>query len=99
MRRSRVSLAAIEPERVCIIKPSSMGDILHAMPILPALRSRWPSAHLSWVVNRSFAELLEGHGDLDELIVYNRGGRSLDCDKFLGMAELLRRLRRSRFDL
>ena len=99
MRRSRVRLETIEPERVCIIKPSSMGDILHAMPILSALRARWPSAHLAWVVNRSFAELLEGHRDLDELIVYNRGRRGLDRDKFLGMAALLARLRRSRFDL
>ena len=62
-------------ERVCIIKPSSMGDVVHAMPILSALRGRWPSAHLSWVVNRPFGELLEGHRDLDELIVYDRGRR------------------------
>lgn len=99
MRRSSPSLATIEPDRVCILKPSAMGDILHAMPILSALRSRWPRAHLSWVVNRSFAELLEGHPDLDELIVYNRGRKGLDRDKFLGFAALLARLRRSRFDL
>jgi lipopolysaccharide heptosyltransferase I len=94
-----VRLATIEPERVCIIKPSSMGDILHAMPILSALRARWPSAQLAWVVNQSFCELLDGHADLDELIVYNRGRRGLDHDQFLGMAALLVRLRRSRFDL
>lgn len=99
MQRSSVNLATMEPKRVCIIKPSSIGDILHAMPILSALRERWPSAHLSWVVNRPFAELLEGHRDLDELIVYERGRRGLDRDKFLGMAHLMRRLRRSRFDL
>lgn len=99
MRSSSPSLAAIEPARVCILKPSAMGDILHAMPILSALRSRWQGARLSWVVNRSFAELLEGHPDLDELIVYNRGRKGLDRDKFLGFAALLGRLRRSRFDL
>jgi lipopolysaccharide heptosyltransferase I len=99
MRRSSPRLDTIEPERVCIIKPSSMGDILHAMPILAALRDRWPSAHLAWVVHRSFAELLQGHPNLDELIVYNRGRLGWDRDKFLGMAALLLRLRRSRFDL
>ena len=55
MTRSTDRLATIEPQRVCIIKPSSMGDVVHAMPILSALRGRWPSAHLSWVVNRPFA--------------------------------------------
>ena len=31
-------LARLEPGRVCIIKPSSLGDVVHALPILAALR-------------------------------------------------------------
>ena len=99
MLRSRPDLATVEPERVCIIKPSAMGDILHALPILPGLRARWPSAHLAWVVSRPFAELLEGHPDLDETLVFYRGRKGWDRDKLLGMPDLLGRLRRSRFDL
>ncbi len=99
MVRPNDGLANIEPERVCIIKPSSMGDVIHAMPILSALRRRWPSAHLSWIVNRPFAELLDGHPDLDERIVYDRGRKGLDGRKFGGMAVLLGRLARDRFDL
>ncbi len=99
MPRSSLRLDQIEPERVLILKPSSIGDILHAMPILSALRDRWPGAHLAWVVNRPYAELLHGHPDLDELIVYDRGKKGWDATKFLGMAALLRRLRRSRYDL
>jgi heptosyltransferase I len=99
MARSNDGLATIEPERVCIIKPSSMGDVVHAMPILSALRRRWPSAHLSWIVNRPFAELLEGHHDLDERIVFDRGRRGLDTKKIGGMAALLSQLARGRFDL
>jgi lipopolysaccharide heptosyltransferase I len=99
MRRSNDGLATIEPERVCIIKPSSMGDVVHAMPILSALRGRWPSAHLSWVVSRPFAELLLGHRDLNALIVYDRGGRGSDLAGIGGTAALLRRLAHSRFDL
>ena len=63
-----------------------MGDVVHAMPILSALRGRWPSAHLAWVVNRAFRELLEGHRDLDELIVYDRGGTGFDRAGIGGMA-------------
>ena len=99
MRSSAQSLSTIEPERVCIIKPSSMGDVVHAMPILAALRGRWPSAHLSWVVNRPFSELLEGHRHLDELIVYDRGRRGFDRAGIGSMATLLGRLGRGRFDL
>ncbi len=99
MRWSTDRLDTIEPQRVCIIKPSSMGDVVHAMPILSALRGRWPSAHLSWVVNRPFCELLEGHRDLDELIVYDRGRRGVDRAGLGSMAGLLTRLARGRFDL
>jgi lipopolysaccharide heptosyltransferase I len=99
MVRSDDGVAKLEPARVCIIKPSSLGDVVHAMPILSALRRRWPSAHLSWIVNRPFAGLLDGHPDLDELIVYDRGRKGFDGKQFGGMAELLARLLGSRFDL
>lgn len=99
MSRTSAPISSIEPKRVCIIKPSSMGDVVHAMPILSALRRRWPSAHLTWVINRPFAELLEGHRDLDELIVYDRGRRGRAGDGIGGMAGVLARLRRGRFDL
>jgi lipopolysaccharide heptosyltransferase I len=89
----------MEPARVCIIKPSSLGDIVHALPILSALRGRWPGAHLAWVVNAPFRDLLEGHPDLDDLIVYDRGRRGIDAAGIGGMAGVLARLRRGRYDL
>ena len=73
MTRLSARLTRMEPARVCIIKTSSLGDVVHALPILSALRGLWPGSHLSWVVNRSYREVLQGHPDLDELIVYNRG--------------------------
>jgi lipopolysaccharide heptosyltransferase I len=92
-------LLQLEPARVCIIKPSALGDVVHALPILAALRTRWPSARFAWVVNRLFRELLEGHPDLNELIVHDRTARAGD---FLGVAAnsaLFRKLRQRRFDL
>lgn len=59
----------IDPRsRILIVKISSMGDILHALPALCALRSRFPEAHLSWLVDERFTELLNGHPALDEVI-------------------------------
>ena len=99
MTHSPSRLARLQPSRVCIIKPSSLGDVIHAMPILAALRERWPAAHLAWVVNRPFQGVLQGHPDLDELIVYNRSGKGLDPLGITGSVGLLRRLNRARFDL
>jgi len=98
------SLSAImrtwQPARICVIKPSSLGDVVHAMPILGALRQRWPLAHIAWVVRRPFHEVLEGHPHLDELLVYDRGRRDkIDLRAIARMAELFRVLSRNRFDL
>ena len=99
MTRSSGRLAGIEPARVCIIKPSSLGDVVHSLPILSALRGVWPSAHLTWVVNAPFREVLLGHRDLDELIVYDRKGRGIDRLGLGGMAGVLGKLGRGRYDL
>jgi ADP-heptose:LPS heptosyltransferase len=92
-------LAKLEPGRVCIIKPSSLGDIVHALPILAALRGRWPASSFAWVVNRPFQDVLRGHPDLDELIVHDRGGRGMERSGIGSVTGLFRRLGLGRFDL
>jgi heptosyltransferase I len=99
MTRAPSRLARLEPRRVCIIKPSSLGDIVHALPILTALRKRWPSAHLAWVVNDTFQDLLKDHRYLDELIVYERHGAGIDRLGVGSAVDLYRRLHRGEFDL
>jgi lipopolysaccharide heptosyltransferase I len=69
----RPPLAELNPERIAIIKPSALGDIVHALPVLTALRRRFPAAHITWIVNRSYEPLLEGHPDLDATLTFDRG--------------------------
>ena len=54
--------------RILLIKPSSLGDIIHALPALSALRRRFPQAHITWLVKREWAQIVEGHPDLNEVI-------------------------------
>ena len=42
--RLSVRLDALRPSRVCIIKPSSLGDVVHALPILAALHAAGPAS-------------------------------------------------------
>ncbi len=53
---------------ILIIRTSAMGDIIHCLPVLTALRRSHPQAKIAWVVERAFAPLLAGHPDIDELI-------------------------------
>ena len=40
--RSPAELLDIHPRRICVIKPSALGDVVQALPLLPALRERFP---------------------------------------------------------
>lgn len=90
------------PGRVLIIKPSSLGDIVHALPILSAFRKCAPQAHIAWLVANPFAELLEGHPALDEVIRFDRarfGRMWRDPLVFVDFWRFVGEIRRRRFDL
>jgi len=46
---------------ILLIKPSSLGDIVHALPTAAVLRRRFPAASLTWLVKREWADVLEGN--------------------------------------
>jgi lipopolysaccharide heptosyltransferase I len=91
-----------EPRRILIIKPSALGDIVHALPILNLLRIRWPRAHIAWLVNPAFAGLLEGHPQLNEVIRFERHRFATGWwhpGAALGLFQFVRALRQKQFDL
>ncbi len=55
--------------KILIVRTSAMGDVVHCLPVLTALRRHLPRARIAWVVERTFAPLLGDHPDIDELIV------------------------------
>lgn len=71
---SRITLP--ENARILIVKLSAVGDVVHALPVLNALRDAFPKAHLAWVAHPGPANLLEGHPQLNQLIVLPRRLRS-----------------------
>jgi lipopolysaccharide heptosyltransferase I len=84
-----------------IIKPSSLGDVTHALPILRLLRRRYPNAKISWLVAPYCSGLLEGHPDLDEVILFDRrrfGTAWKNPSAGLDLIRFKRDLRRRRFD-
>jgi heptosyltransferase I len=87
--------------RILLVKLSSFGDVLHALPTLAALRAAYPQAHLTWLVEAAYAPLLAGHPALDEVWVAPRlkpGQLAAPANRRL-LTGLLRRLLSQRFDL
>jgi lipopolysaccharide heptosyltransferase I len=89
-------------QRILIIKPSSLGDVVHALPVLAALRRACANAHIAWLVNDGLAPLLEGHPLLDEVIRFDRDryGRMWRSPRvFVDFWRFVAQIRRRRFDL
>ena len=60
------------PQRILLIKPSAIGDVVHALPVLALLRRKWPAAHIAWLVTPGCSSLIEGHPLLNEVILFER---------------------------
>ncbi len=89
------------PARVLIVKPSSLGDVVSALPVLRGLRRAFPGAYLAWLVADTCAPLFEGDPDLDEAVVFRRKamGPFWRSPRAAGeLRRLNRRLRDARFD-
>ncbi|MGC8491757.1 MAG: lipopolysaccharide heptosyltransferase II [Syntrophobacteraceae bacterium] len=88
--------------KILIVKPSAFGDVIHGLPVLHALRERYPQAELHWVVAKSFVSILEDHPLIHRLWVIDKdswkkpGRIASTCSE---LWKLRRGLRAEKFDL
>ena len=83
--------AGADYRRILFIKPSSLGDVVHAMPTVAALRRRFPRASITWLVKRQWADIVERMEGVDELCIVEPG--------LAGWLSQVPRLRATGFDL
>jgi ADP-heptose:LPS heptosyltransferase len=84
--------------KILIIKPSALGDIVQALPVLTGLKRRWPASKIDWVVNDSLREILEGHPCLRQTIIYPRA-RWTSPARIPEIWRWGRRLREEKYDM
>ena len=90
---------------ILIVKLSALGDVVHTLPALNALRRHYPKAHISWIVEAIARDIVEGHPALDRALVWRRrdfeaalkSGRWLTAWRIF--AELRRQVRQFPCDL
>lgn len=57
-----MSAAAADPERLLVVRLGAMGDIIHTLPAVTALRKVFPNVKIGWIVEERWAELLCARG-------------------------------------
>jgi heptosyltransferase-1 len=90
---------------ILIIRPSAIGDIVMASPMIRVLRDAYPRAHIAWLVEPSVQDLLCHHPALDELILWPKAewNELLNQRRLISLGrrvtEFSRQMRLRRFDL
>ena len=64
--------AGVPLGRVCVVMMSAVGDAVHVLPVLTALRRAAPAAHVTWVLQPGPATLVRGHPAVDDVVLFDR---------------------------
>jgi len=91
--------------KILIVKLSAIGDVVHTLPALTALRRHYPDAQVDWLVEDAAADLVQGHAALSRVLVWRRR-EFVKCLKTGRLASAVRlflnllfQLRNTRYDL
>ena len=86
-------MSRVPMDRVCIVMMSAVGDVVHVLPLLTALKRANPAMHVTWVLQPGPAGLVRGHPLVDEILLFDR------TKGIGGFLEIRRALHAHRFDL
>ena len=84
--------------KILILKPSSLGDVIHALPVLRLLKLHYPAAEIFWWIDSALAPLIAGDPDLTGIVRFERK-RWARPQHWPEMFRSVRRLRAEKFDL
>lgn len=90
-------LAKREFKRILIIKLSAMGDVIHTVPLLNALRRRYPDARIDWLLKSSVADLIRVHPAVSNVLVYGENHTEAPRYNWDGFTHWLGLMRDHRF--
>jgi lipopolysaccharide heptosyltransferase I len=84
--------------KILILKPSSLGDVVQALPVLRLIKRHLPSSEIHWWIDSRLAPLLEGDPDLASVVLFERQ-RWVSPRHWPEMWRSIRWLRQQAFDL
>ena len=84
------------PKEIGIVMLSALGDAVHVLPVVNALKRKWPESRITWVIQPVPHQLVHNHEAVDDFIIFNRR-RGLKAAS--SYRELRRQFKGRRFDL
>jgi len=60
-------------KKILIVKPSSLGDVVHGMRIVRQIKIAFPESEIHWVIKRGLEGILDAVGWVDKYFIFERG--------------------------
>ena len=89
----RMPASARAAPRYGIVMMSAVGDAVHVLPVITAIKRRQPASHISWILQPGPAQLVRGHRSVDEIILFER------AKGLAAFTDIRRTLARTPFDI
>ena len=84
---------------ILIVKLSAIGDVIHALPVVPALKKCFPQARITWVVEKPAYDILTNNPYIDEIIIFDKANFKTLGGLLRHAPEFVAKLKARRFDL
>ena len=65
-------MADLKMDRIAIVMMSAAGDAVHTLPVVNAIKRHHPKSHITWILQPAPATLVQGHRNVDEIILFDR---------------------------
>ena len=85
--------------KIAIVKLSAMGDIIHAMVALQYIKKENPEIQIDWIVEQSFAPILEGNPHIDNILPVHLKAFKKDKKKIFEQIKLVKTYAKNSYDL
>ncbi len=84
---------------ILIVKPSSLGDIVHCMPAVMLIHNKYPDAKIDWLIHPAFADILDYLPFIRKRILFDRKNLGSPKTFLPAMFKLFRAIRSERYDM
>jgi len=85
--------------KICIVKLSAMGDIIHAMVALQFIKKELPDSQIDWVVEAAFAGVLQNNPHIDNILKINLKSIKKKKSEFFSQYKLLKQYSKNNYDI
>jgi len=85
--------------KICIVKLSAMGDVIHAMVVLQFIKKQIPSCQIDWIVEDGFKGVLENNPHIDNILAVNLKSIKKKKSEIFNQIKLLNEYAKNQYDI